>query len=129
MTSERDRGRGLALQRCDGRAKTLLIALCAATRWRTLRTRLTERKITAQNHPSGIAKSVGDRDEQRSSAVCACSMGQHEGRLRRAEGAVQEAANGYGIRGGMVEKFLIIVHALQASLTDRFMDCRVLPGD
>jgi hypothetical protein len=72
-------------------------------------TRLAERKIAAQDDPSGSAKSLGYGDEQRRSAVCARAVRQNKASFRRTRGTVQEAAHRHGI-GYRIEEFLIAAH-------------------
>jgi hypothetical protein len=95
MTAEIHTARDLAPHRLDGSSQSLLVSFRASAWRRSQRPQLTEGKITTKHGEARCAKSFGETDKQRCSAIRSCAVSQDQAIAAACCGLVQESANGY----------------------------------
>ena len=109
MTSERYAARGLSSHGRNCRPESLLVAFCAAARWRPVWSCLAKGKIAAEHDQSRGRKLIRQFYQKWSVAVCSCAVGQNETVFTqilaricvRIRWAVEESSNLYSIWGGI----------------------------
>src|SRR6202022_4089164 len=94
----------LAKQAGDGVLQPLAIVLRISRPGRTESTILAKWQIATQHGDAGISESLGHRHQQRSPAVGAGAMGEHQTPASRPLHAVDEAADGWS--AGHVREWL-----------------------
>jgi hypothetical protein len=81
MTAEKYAARGLSSHGRNCRSESLLVAFCAAARWRPVRSCLAKGKIAAEHNQSRGRKLICQFYQKRNVAVCSCAVGQDEAGL------------------------------------------------
>jgi hypothetical protein len=95
MSAEENATAGkLALNCFDGGVETLLVAVGAAARWRSMGTELAKRQIAAEDGEAGVAEGVCYSDEEWRLAIRTCAVREDERVLRGRRWNVEIAANG-----------------------------------
>jgi hypothetical protein len=93
MAAEEEAAGNLTSHEIDGGAKSLLVMLCAATRWRAGGARLAKGKIAPQHRDAGMAEGVGQGSDKRCGATAACAMRQDKAVFSGDPRKVQESSN------------------------------------
>lgn len=108
MAAQKKAAWNLSTHGRNGRAEALLVAFCAATWWRPVRTQLAEGKIAAEGRHSDGAKRIRQCDEKRSVAIRSRPVREDEAGAAGSRQRMQIAAHGHAIR--IIAKFLNVVH-------------------
>src|ERR1700683_5042749 len=112
MTAEKQASGRVGPETRNGCLESLLVALRAAARWRSLWPRLAEGKVAPQHRQAHLAKGGCQRNKQRRFAVRSRAVGQHDAVPGWACGKVEEAADrgvsmggvGKGLNGHIVRR-------------------------